>query len=298
MDQADNHAIRLSDVSSTMLLTLFSRAHETLSPRPLIVDRQAVALRDRLRPLLAQSDSKLQQRLAQDKLPSMLVTTMALRARHYDRTARAFLETHPDGVIVNLGCGLDTRFHRLDDGRLLLFDLDLPDVIALKRQLLAESERYRFIASSVLDFAWMDELATWRERPFLFLAEGLFMYLPPDGVKALVLRLQERFPGCELLCEVFNGRWLEGWRRKVVSRRLQRGLDIGADAVFQFGISESEAFEQWRDGIQFLDDWSYFDAEDPQLGWMRWLGRWDLFRKMQWSVHYRLNASRSAATHP
>lgn len=81
---------------------------------------------------------------------------MALRARHVDQKARDFLEWHPEGVIVNLGCGLDTRFYRLDGGRLHLFDLDLPEVIDLKRQLLAETERYHFVASSVLDFDWMD----------------------------------------------------------------------------------------------------------------------------------------------
>ncbi|MEZ4716111.1 MAG: class I SAM-dependent methyltransferase [Caldilineaceae bacterium] len=122
-------------------------------------------------------------------------------------------QRHPDGMLVNLGCGLDTRFQRLDDGVLELTDLDLPTVIALKRALLPEEDRYRMIASSILDFAWMDLIPA-RGRRILFLAEGVFMYLPESDVRNLVLTLQQRFPGCELLCEVFNRKWLEGWASK------------------------------------------------------------------------------------
>ena len=196
------------------------------------------------------------------------------------------------GAIVNLGCGLDTRFFRLDDGRLHLTDLDLPDVIALKRQLIVETDRYRMIASSVLDFSWMDQVV--EEPPTLFLAEGLFMYLPLEDVKALVLALQARFPGCklvcELVCEVFNSGWLHGWRGKLIKRKLQSNMSMGAGAMFQSGIADSDSMEQWRSGIRFMDDWSFVDADEPKLGTLRLMRHWALFRKLQWVVHYRLDA--------
>ena len=136
--------------------------------------------------------------LAQGKLDSRLVVHLALRARKYDAYAQKFLTKYPDGVVVNLGCGMDTRFFRVDNGHFHLYDLDLPEVITLKRQLLQETDRYHFIGQSVLDFEWIEELKeVWGKRPLLFLAEGLFMYLQPVPVKDLVLKLRETFPGSE-----------------------------------------------------------------------------------------------------
>ena len=190
-------------------------------------------------------------------------------------------------MIVNLGCGLDTRFYRIDDGRLHLFDLDLPDVIALKRQLLAETDRYRFIAASVLDHEWMNQLD--EKRPTLFLAEGLFMYLPIADVKALVLALQARFPGSELVCEVFSAKWLQGWRYRIIENKLQNTMSMGEGAMFRSGLVDSNEMEQWHEGLQLLDDWTYFDENEPKLGPVRLLRHWEMMRKIQWVVHYRLN---------
>ncbi len=53
---------------------------------------------------------------------------------------------------------MDTRFHRVDNGQAHFFDLDLPEVIRFKRNYVEESPRYRLIASSVFDYAWMDQV--------------------------------------------------------------------------------------------------------------------------------------------
>jgi methyltransferase (TIGR00027 family) len=234
MTVTEKQPLSLTDVSATMLLTLYARAIETQSPNPIIVDEKAVELFEQLKPLAAQVEGELYRRVVEDDLPDTLNYTMSLRARHFDQQARDFLQRNPDGVVVDLGCGLDTRFFRLDDGRLHLYDLDLPDVIALKRQFLTETNRYHFIASSVLDFGWMDQLVD--KWSYVFLAEGLFMYLPLVDVKALVLTLQDRFPGCELVCEVFNGGWLEGWRGNFMKRKLQNDMSMGSEAIFQSGL--------------------------------------------------------------
>ena len=75
-----------------------------------------------------------------------------------DREMREFLQTAPDGVVLHLGCGLDTRFARVDNGLVTWFDLDLPDVIELRRKFFSENERYHMIASSVTDWGWLDQV--------------------------------------------------------------------------------------------------------------------------------------------
>jgi O-methyltransferase involved in polyketide biosynthesis len=115
------------------------------------------------------------------------------------------------------------------------------------------------------------------------------MYLPLDEVKALVLALRDRFPGSELVCEIFNNSWLQGWRGRLMTRKLRNRMSMGQGAIFQSGLDDSDSMEQWGEGIHYLDDWSFVDEDEPKLGVMRLLRHWPMFRKLQWVVHYRLN---------
>ncbi len=124
--------------------------------------------------------------------------------REFDRRAAAFLAEHPDGVIVDLGCGLNTRFERIDNGRVKWYGLDLPEVIALRKELLDETPRSHLLGCSVLDFSWMDALSGQAGKPILFLAEAVLVYLEEADVKRLVQTLAGRFPGAELVCEAYS----------------------------------------------------------------------------------------------
>lgn len=280
--------LTLSPVSETLYIPLYCRAVETQRPSPIIVDSEAVAITKQLDKELANSTSRLAQALVGRKLPKRLPITMALRARRFDTYVRDFMDRHENPVFVSMGCGLDTRFQRLDNGHIEWFDLDLLEVIALRWQYFSDSERYHMIASSVLDFKWIDRLAHLKGRPIMFLAEGLFMYLTEAGVKELVLRLQAAFPGSELVCEVFSARWVKRMDSAYMKRKFQKQLYLDEKAAFTFGISESRAMERWNSGITFVDDWTYFDDQDPRLGLYNWLGGIESLRKIQWVVHYLL----------
>ena len=279
---------QISNVSATAFITLFARARESQTTQPILYDPQAEVLAEQLRPALALSDRALCRQVAAGKLEPLVVVTMAQRARRFDAYVRDFCTRHPNAVIVNLGCGLDTRFFRVDDGGLLFFDLDLPAMIELKRTLVAEQPRLRFIASSVLDTAWMNALAELGDRPFLFLAEGLFMYLELEDVRRLVVEMARRFPGSELVCEVFSSYWLRKPWKGLVDRKMQRRLNFGADAMFRSGVDNEHHFEQWDPALHFLDDWSYFDEDEPKLRGLHWLRHIPFVRKVQWTLHYQI----------
>jgi hypothetical protein len=117
----------------------------------------------------------------------------------------------------------------------------------------------------------------------------VFVYLEAEKVRALVVEIQRRFPGSELLCEVFNSFFLSKAWKPLVDLIMRRGFGFGAGAKYCFGIRESQEMESWRTGIEFLDDWSFFDAPHPRLGWLGWLGRFEFARKTEWTVHYMLN---------
>jgi O-methyltransferase involved in polyketide biosynthesis len=124
---------------------------------------------------------------------------------------------------------------------------------------------------------------------FLFMAEGVFMYLGGNDVRSLVLKLQDKFRGSELVCEVFNSVWLKFPLNIFMDYKLWKRMHLGKNAAFRSGIRESREMEQWHPGIIFLDDWSYFDADEPKLGWLRVFRHVGFMRKTQWTVHYRLD---------
>jgi len=197
----------IGDVASTSFITLYCHALETLSGNPVLSDPKSVEIMTELNKMLSRSDNALDRTLVAGTLDRMLVVHIAIRAKKYDDYARDFLKRSPDGVIVNIGCGLDSRFLRVDNGKVIFYDLDLPEIIRIKKDFFEETERYHLIASSVLDFEWM-AVVRQHNGPFLFMAEGVFMYLEGGDVRSLVLKLQETFPGSELVCEVVNAFWI------------------------------------------------------------------------------------------
>lgn len=108
---------------------------------------------------------------------------LVLRNRQFDNYAQDFLSRCPEAVVVHIGCGLDSRFERVDNGKVEWYDLDLPEVIDLRRELTGgDSRRYHLLSCSVLNNAWIDSVKTHRDRPFLFLAEGVLLYFEENQV--------------------------------------------------------------------------------------------------------------------
>jgi O-methyltransferase involved in polyketide biosynthesis len=150
----------LSAASETLLMAVYIRAMESQRPEALIKDKKAVALVAQMRDEFA--------RFAQVPMNDALKVMRNLATREYDRHARDFLARHPDAVVVHIGCGLDSRFERVDNGQVEWYDLDLPEVIELRRKLFGdEGERHHLLGCSVLEETWLEAVSAHRQRPFL-----------------------------------------------------------------------------------------------------------------------------------
>jgi O-methyltransferase involved in polyketide biosynthesis len=206
---------------------------------------------------------------------------MILRSRDFDRHTQDFLARHPDAVAVHIGCGLDTRFERVDNGRVEWYDLDLPDVIALRRKFIGgEGERYHLLACSVLDSAWLDTVGAHRQRPFLFLAEGVLMYFDEAQVESLVLTLKKHFPGAELVFDAFS---------PFLVRANNLRMAISKFGVrYHWGLGRGQEVEKWGDGIRLLDEWGYFDRPEPRLDHIRWMRHIPLLARVMRVYHFQL----------
>jgi O-methyltransferase involved in polyketide biosynthesis len=239
-------------VAETLLIALYARALEAQQPAPLIRDDTAVALVERI-----------DYDFAASKLSRLDRVTAIMRVREFDRRTRDFLGRHPEAVVVHIGCGLDTRFERVccqqpDNGQVTWYDLDLPEVIALRRQLIAEGDRRRYLGCSVFDSSWLADVSVHASRPFLFLAEGVFPYFEEEQVKGLFLTLAARFPGGELVCDAMTPFMVRLHNLEL------RVLRVGAR--LRWGLRHSRDPEGWGTGIRLLNEWFYFDRAEPRLG--------------------------------
>ena len=262
----------LGQVQRTLLVPLFCRAEESQRKGPLVRDPAAVELVEKIEGDLPDM-AKLR---AWDKIFTLM------RAREFDRCGRAFLNKRPAGVVVDIGCGLDTRFERLDNGEMEWFGLDLPDVIALRRRLLTEKPRARLINCSALDFTWMDCIPPERSG-YLFLAEGVLPYFEEKDVKRLVFSLQAHFPGSELMFDAQSPALTRLHNRELAS--------MGLDVRLHWGVRDDRELEEWGEGIRLVKAWGYFDEQEPRLGWSRLL-RWvPVVGNGARILHYRLGST-------
>lgn len=284
----DIGSLDFSGVEETGLLTLYGKALESQSADPILKDPMAEAIIAKIDPILRQKDGAMARQLRNRAVDPRLNVHLALRSRKYDDYVRAFLAINPTGVIVNMGCGLDMRFFRIDNGEMQFFDIDLPKVISLKRQLCPANDRYHLLARSVLDFSWLDQIETQGE-PVLLLAEGIFMYLPEPQVRNLVLALQEKFPESDLVCELTNRTWVEGLWGKLAQMKMQHRLKMQSQSAFQFGVTSPEEFERWGPGIEFREMWFYMDDDHPKIGWYRVFRGMKMIRTAQFTVRYTLH---------
>jgi O-methyltransferase involved in polyketide biosynthesis len=256
-------------VAETLLITLYARALEAQCPAPLVRDDQALAL-------VKQIDYDF----SRFKLRGHDQVTILMRLREFDCRTRNFLARHPAAVVVHIGCGLDTRFERVDNGQVDWYDLDLPEVINLRHQLLEETARCRFLGCSVFDRAWLETVRLRAGRPFLFLAEGVLPYFEEAQVKDLVLLLKEQFPGAELVCDAMTPLMIRLDNLTLsfskINARLQWGLQHGRDV------------ESWGEGIRLLDEWFYFDRPEPRLGISQLMRYFPPLAKGVGIFHYQL----------
>ncbi|HZU87451.1 MAG TPA: class I SAM-dependent methyltransferase [Anaerolineaceae bacterium] len=261
---------KLGGVAETLLIPLYCRAIETQRPDALIKDKKALAI-----------VNQLDCDFSRLRLHGLAEPATILRIREFDRMAREFLARNPEAVVVHIGCGLDTRFERVDNGRVEWFDLDLPEVIDLRRSLIGDEKgRYHLVNGSIFENAWQDSMRAYHGRPFLFIAEGVLPYFKEARVRSLVVTLRRQFPGAEL---VFDGisptiLWTDNLRLAMtkVKARLHWGLKGGKD------------LESWENGIQLLEEWFYFDHPEPRLSSFRWMRFFPFFAKSTGIFHYKL----------
>ena len=191
------YKIEKNTVQETLIIPLYARkVCSELFPK-LYRDETAIRLIDQLD--YDFSEAEKSSRSLMQRFGSLEV---AMRQNDLAFEVRDYLQAHPHAAVVNLGCGLDSTGRNCDNGSCKIYNLDFPDVITVRSELLPAGERERNISCDLNDTAWFDEIDA--SGGAVFFASGVFYYFLTQQVQALVRRMADAFPGGVLVFDAAN----------------------------------------------------------------------------------------------
>ena len=203
--QQDKVKVKLGGISATMLGCLWSRAQLSKEYSSLFYDAKAIELVERIDYDFSASDVPFEDiwfNISRKvNLPQFRLGT--LRAKQFDEKAKAYIAEHPHASVVNIGAGLDTTFYRIDNGMIHWYDLDLPAVIDIRRQLLPEPDRVTYIAKSFLDPSWCTDINHTEDGVFM-ISGGVLGWFNEAQVKQFFSMLADNFPDGEIVFDAIS----------------------------------------------------------------------------------------------
>ena len=268
------HKIEKNTVQETLIIPLFARKVCSELYPDLYRDETAVRLIDQLDYDFSEAEKNahsLTQRFG----------SLEVAMRQYDLAfeVRDYLKNHPNAAVVNLGCGLDCTGRSCDNGSCKIYNLDFPDVIAARNELLPAGDREQNIPCDLNDTAWFSQIDA--TGGAIFFASGVFYYFLTEQVKALVQSMADAFPGGVLVFDAANRTAV-----KMIAKTWLKSAKI-QDVGAYFAVSDAKReIGPWDSRLQVSSRGymlGYNDLKDPSAsGFFRFLARvGDGMMKMQ-----------------
>lgn len=236
-------------IADTLFITLYAKSVETRKKDPLITDLSACKLVE-----------KIDYDFSKYKNKKASSVGVALRASHFDNVTKQFIEKHPKPVVVLVGCGLDARKQRLGNAadKAVFYELDIEEVINVRNQLIPPDKNEHYIASSMLETKWMDEIsARHPDGNFIFVIEGVLMYFNEADNKFVFTELAKRFNGAEIHFDMLN-KWMS-------KKSSMHDTVSKTNATFKFGINDEKEIEKWHPDLKHIRSYLFNEFK----GWRR-----------------------------
>jgi O-methyltransferase involved in polyketide biosynthesis len=228
----------LTPVELTAFVTQYARAVDSRWPRPILGDTLAADVVD-----------KIDYDFGGLGVPASAIRQTALRAKLLDDRIRDFIAEHPDAVVVDLGAGLATPMQRVAPPPSVdWYNVDLPNVIALREQVVPAEDHAHSVAASLADDTWTDQIPA--DRPTFLIADGLLAFVPESLLINLFRRIPEYFRGGEVAINDY-GRVgaLNIAAMKVVFSA------VGSQWIYR-GFSDARTPERWSPRLQLVEETS------------------------------------------
>ena len=160
-----------------------------------------------------------------------------------DKMVGDFVKKNPDATIITLACGADTRFYRVDNGRIRWYNLDLPATIEARKRLMQEGERVFYIPKSALDETWAEDVEA--DGPVLIIAEMLSMYLDKEEVRKIFSIIRKRFQEATVFMEV---------TASYVVKHATEGQGENNHPKYSFGVKSGRELQKKNWGYKWVKD--------------------------------------------
>jgi len=245
-EPTDAHKVDLHGAPATLLVTLYAKALDYCSPHPILNDERAAQIVEQVdydfERITGFGDSVM----------------MAIRARQYDQWLNEFLTRHRDAVVLNLGCGLDTRVSRIDPPTpVRWFDVDFPEVIDLRKKFYTDSTNYTMLAACLSNERWLDQVP--RDLPAAIVAEGVFEYMQVEDVKALLKRLTSHFAEGQVIFDCLSSLAVKAGRTQ---------LETKTGAVHRWAVDDIREIDALEPRLRRINDLSLLKTPyRRQLSW-------------------------------
>lgn len=203
----------LTGSAETMLQSFYARAKYSRKKNAKFYDAKAIELVD-----------KIDYDFSKAEKDSTMSNGVIARTIVFDELVKDFINKNPDCTVVNIACGLDTRFYRMDNGRIIWYNVDLPETIEVRDAIYHESGRVSTIGISATDPAWADKVT--KRGKMLFIIEGLSMYLTSDENAQMLSIIRDKFDNATVLMECLAKKWVN---KEHTEKSIQ---DTGAKFVF------------------------------------------------------------------
>lgn len=234
---------KLGIVEDTLFIPMLGRLYASEHCPRILYDQKALELKEKLPFGLLKQDSQSQYTLL----------ASAVRSANMDRFIRAFLDRRPNGVIVQLGCGLETAYYRCDNGKTRWYAVDLPHVVKYRRELLPEPERETYLAGDAFAEDWIKQIrADVPDAPILVIAGGLFHYFEESKVVGL-LRMLTGVGGIEIVFDTVSKRGMAMMRKKYMKQ-----VGHGDAQMFFYVDSAAKLAGKIGGGVRVLAEEPYY----------------------------------------
>jgi methyltransferase (TIGR00027 family) len=266
--------IQFTKEKETMLMTLSGRAIQSQWKNPILRDPWA---EEAMRHIDYDISKQLKGIASWSMWKDIGPTVIATRAATFDQLTSRFLVDHPDAVVLQVGCGMDSRAFRVNPPEEVeWFDVDYPDVIDLRRQLFStrDAEAYHMIGAPLDDLSWLNEVPP--DRPGLLIAEGVFHYLPETDVKALLNAVVAHFPSGQVVFDICN---------TMIVKKAGKNVG-GTGATYRWGLDDPQDIRQLEPKLELIKEFkpSELVAFSRFPLWLR-----AMFRLMEASTTLRRN---------
>ncbi len=244
--------MNLEGVEKTMLLTLFAKAKYSQQKNHKFYDSKAIEVISKI-----DYDFSIA-----DKDKFMQLGTIA-RTILLDEMVGDYINAHPDCTIVNIASGMDTRFNRLDNGKINWYNVDLENSANYRLKYIEDTDRVKTLAFSAMDPSWAQQISI--RKDVLFIIEGLTMYLKQSDVEDIINIIDDNFDRCTVFMEIMPPISVENTKEESIE---------DADAKFIWSVEKGRELTKFNHNFKWIKDVNLFDGVNvykPHYRILTWL---------------------------